>query len=202
MRSNPLFVAVVGATGLLGVSASASAGTVHDVNFEIEIIDGLFEGNTYFGMVSYNDENLIENGDLGPIGGTEYPEGLLSLDFEVEGYEFSMEDDTDYPDFPLAYFDGYDVSGLDFIANSTYVAGYGYVDVTIEGDEFYVTADDMQAYSTFEFNQIPGDFYEPEYLMYGIVTFSTGPSVVPTPAAVGTGMALLGLAALRRRRTA
>lgn len=197
-RSLSLFL---GCITTFAASSLASAGTIYDVDFRIEMESGALAGKTYYGHIAFDDENLTGEGseELAPMGyegsGSVY-EGLLEFVLNFEGETYDITTDVDYPGYPRAEFEDGELSGLDFVAEFAEDSDY---ELRISGTDFTFTMAD-------EFPQLAFLSALFEGTSYGTVIFGDatprGGGVVPTPAAAGVGLAMLGMLATRRNRRA
>ena len=87
---------------------TASA-TIITRDFNVDFVEGDLSGKTFVGTLSYDDSELVGSGfePLTP-NGTLFPsfkKGFLSFSLEIDGVQFEIGDDTDYPNFPLISFE-------------------------------------------------------------------------------------------------
>lgn len=195
----------LGALVTLGGASLASAGSVFNVDFRVDITEGDLVGNTYYGSLSYDDGNLAGVGEetLGPLGGDEEPEGVLTFNFDFEGHTYTISDDLDYPDYPMVDFTDGSVTGVDYWV---IFADDSFFEISMSGTEFRFGPGDIgQELATLDFldqGNGQGNFGH----SFGVITFLGGnpgnPNTVPTPTAAAAGLALLGGLVTRRSRKA
>jgi hypothetical protein len=86
------------------IANSASAGLLFNVDGQFD--GGPLTGDAFSGSFEIDETLFTGVGieDFGPVGGRIFPQGLLSLNFLINGTAFAMVHETLFPDYPAVRF--------------------------------------------------------------------------------------------------
>ena len=208
-KKSPL---VLAAAALCGFSVSAFALTVQP--FEIHWAEGPLASTISVGSFSYDESLLGGDGD-GEEGLTVLnPEhGLFSFDVVVEDATFTMEDDEEFPEFPIVEFDDVEPVFVDYFAildDDEIDAGpsldlFGFVGIADDEEEFsaiffpkgFIMTDDEDSLSTVTSSLLaePIVIEEPSF---GVVVLTSNPVPETGATMILMGISLVTLSVFRR----
>lgn len=114
MKYQKLAIAAIPNLSFAVIAAIPVQAATITYNFRADVTSGALLGQTFTGLLSYDDSTLTKVGSefLSPAEG-------LEVSFNFLGTAYTEKNDVNFPDFPLTNFNNGVFEGLDFAVNNS-----------------------------------------------------------------------------------